>query len=177
MNDPYLESFLDRQYEEGMELARNSDILDLLPVGERPYRRYIARFHCTGLVKTGRRITEHNCFDVGIQFTDQHLRHIDPSRIVTLLWPANCFHPNISWPFLCLGDLPAGTTLTTIIFQVYDVLSFMNFTPVERNAFNRAACIYARRHRDRFPLDRRPLRRPPAKDRSTKKSQRIKEKK
>ena len=176
MNDPYLESVLERQHREGMELARNSDILELLPVGEKPYRRYIARFHCKGLVKTDRSVTEWDCFDVGILFTDDHLRRVEPERVATLLWPPTCFHPNVAWPFLCVGEMLPGTKLTTILFQVYDILSFMKFTPEEHKALNRDACMWTRQHMNRFPLDKRPLRRPRSANRAEKNTSKAKEK-
>jgi hypothetical protein len=51
MRDKIFESFLRRQYEEGMELARSSDLVQLYPMGGEPPDRYVAAFRCKGLVR------------------------------------------------------------------------------------------------------------------------------
>ena len=159
MRDTYLESFLEHQFGEAMELANNSDILELLPLGGKPYNRYIARFHCAGLVKTETGFDEHNLFDIGIYFPDEYVRHIEPKGIVTLLYPMNVYHPNVLFPYFCVGHLYPRMPLVDILYQAYEILSYQKFTPVESNAWNKEACIWARNNLARFPLDRRPLKR------------------
>ena len=44
MNDRILTSFLERQLAEGVALAEDSDLLDLLPLGPVPIHRFLARF-------------------------------------------------------------------------------------------------------------------------------------
>ena len=46
MSDSVLNAFLGKQFEEGMALARSSDLVDLIPLDGQPPRRYIAQFYC-----------------------------------------------------------------------------------------------------------------------------------
>ena len=51
MNDRVLEAFLEKQQEEGMALARQSDILDLSALDGPVPQHYVATFHCNGLIQ------------------------------------------------------------------------------------------------------------------------------
>jgi len=160
--DHVYHSFLEVQRQEGTALAAESDLLDLVPLPN-PGRcipvKYIARFHCKGLVQdpVTRRIEDHHGFDVGIWFPPNYLRHVDPLRIATLLEPRKAWHPNIYWPFICLGRLTPGTTLVDLVYQAFEVITYKKFTSREDDALNATACAWARRHMDRFPVDTRPL--------------------
>jgi hypothetical protein len=158
--DPIFRAFLQRQAEEGMALARESDILDLecLPTG----RHFVARYSCRGLVKEpDGAVREADSFHVGIYFGDNYLRTANPYETVTLFAPRNTFHPNVSFgaPFMCTGRISPGMSLVDLLFQVYEILSFQRLTPREDDALNKEACRWARSHQDRFPIDRRPLKR------------------
>jgi hypothetical protein len=144
-----------------MALASESDLLTLAPVSW-PADRYIAQFRCTGLVEEPTRaIAEWNCFEVGIWFPASYLRVADPFQVLTWLGPGNVWHPNIAndAPAICIGRLAPGTSLVDILYQVFEVITWNKVTMREDDALNRAACQWARRHRDRFPVDRRPLKR------------------
>ena len=52
MTDRILEKFLIRQWEEGKKFAAASDVLALEPLDGPPPKNYIARFSCTGLVRS-----------------------------------------------------------------------------------------------------------------------------
>ena len=83
MTDPILTTFLERQYHEGMALAESSDLLDLVPIGDGPPQRYVARYRCTGLVKLeAGEIVEANDFVVGLWFSDGYLRDVERSSVV-----------------------------------------------------------------------------------------------
>jgi hypothetical protein len=163
MADRILDAFLARQQEEGLALAAESDLLELLPIGK-PANRYIARFRCTGLVeqKPGE-IVEANCFEIGIWFSASYLRTADPFLVLTWLGPRNVWHPNISAaaPVVCVGRLAPGTPLVNILYQLFEIITFNKVTMREDDALNRAACQWARQHQNRFPIDRRPLKRRP----------------
>jgi len=160
VNDAVLSGFLDRQYEAGMALAERSDVLELEPLGPPPYRAYVARFRAKGLVRRGGDVVEADRFEVGIRFGRDYLRRADPPDVLTLLAPADAWHPNIRMPFLCPGHLRAGTGLPDLLHQVFEIWTFQMVTTNELDALNPAACAWARANRQRFPVDPRPLCRP-----------------
>ncbi len=159
MDDPVLRAFLERQYETGMALTASSDLVKIAPIGAAPVQQYLLRFSCNGLVKNGTRVVEGNRFDVGIWFPCDYLRRADMAEVVTLVWPPNLFHPNVRYPFICVGRVGPGTTLVDLAYQLFEIITYHKVTMTERDALNWDACTWARQHRDRFPIDARPLRR------------------
>lgn len=162
MADRVLDAFLARQREEGMALAAQSDLLSLQPLENAD--RYLAEFRCTGLVERGPgNVEEANRFLVGIWFPSTYLREANPFHVLTWLAPRQVWHPNISaiHPVICIGRLAPGTALVDILYQVFEIVTWNKVTMREDDALNPAACQWARQHRDRFPVDRRPLKRRP----------------
>ncbi len=158
MTDPVLTAFLQQQYREGMALADASDLLDLVPCGGEPPHRYVARFRCTGLVKSeAGEIVEANEFAIGISFHDSYLSFADPMRVVTLLDPPTTFGPHVRAPFICIGRLRRGTPLVSILYQCFAVLTYGKLRLDD--PLDPAAAAWARHNLHRFPLDRRPLKR------------------
>jgi len=157
--DRILTRFLERQLEEGMALAAQSDLLDLTPLGPHPAPAYVARFECRGLVRRGGQVLEHDEFHVGLHFDEAYLRRFDTARVLTWLAPAEPFHPNIARPYVCVGRMPAGTPLVDLLYQVFEIITYHNVEMREPNALDHEACVWARRNQHRFPLDRRPLKR------------------
>ena len=162
MSDPIREAFLLRQYEDGMALARASDLLHLEPLGTVPYDRYVAEFRCKGLVRAhGGDVQEADRFLIGIWFPSDYLRRADPWQVLTWLGPRHVFHPNISdvAPFICVGRLLPGSTLVDLLYQCFEIITYKKVTMREDDALNRQACAWAREHQHRFPIDSRPLKR------------------
>jgi hypothetical protein len=160
MPDRILEAFLTRQREEGMALAQSSDLVTLVSDGGAPPRRYVARFSCTGLCRTpAGEITRMDYSEVGIFFPDDYLRRLDPYQVLMWLGPRNVWHPNISdrAPLICLGHLGPGTRLTDILYQLFEIITYQRYST--HDAMNSDAAAWARAHQDRFPVDRRPLKR------------------
>jgi len=158
MNDRIFEAFLERQREEAMALARASDIVAVFPKVSMPPQRYTAHFRCAGLVRQpDGEIGEAQQFEVEIWLPNDYLRHVNPRCVVTVLEPETTWHPNILGPWICLGHLVAGTPLLDILHQCYEILSYQKWAA--HDGLNPAACEWARNHQDRFPLDRRPLKR------------------
>lgn len=160
MHDKILSAFLTRQFEEGMALARESDLVELVPIGTHPPQRYLARFRCRGLCRSDDgSIAEMDYAEVGICFPDEYLRRTDPYQILMWLGPSNVWHPNISdkAPIVCLGRLGPGTRLVDILYQLFEIVTYKRFTTDD--ALNHDAAAWARQHQDRFPVDPRPLKR------------------
>lgn len=187
MADIIFETFLRHQMEEGLALSRESDILDLYPIpprvallgvspadlfrmattelspsgpGDPPVWLYVAVFHCRGLVRIGEKISQADRFEVAIQFHPDYLR-VQPQAPEVLFWigPAQVFHPNIRPPFLCPGRLQPGLSLSDLLYQIFEMISYQKVNPREDDALNRDACVWARHHQDRLPVDPRPLKR------------------
>jgi hypothetical protein len=161
--DRILDTFLQRQHDEALALAAESDIVHVVPLPRRvPPDRYLVAFDCTGLVQAGPgRIVEADHFEVGVWFPSDYLRTADPFRVVTWLGPRHVWHPNIAAdaPAICVGRLVPGTSLVDLIYQVFEIITWNKVTMREDDALNRAACQWARSHRERLRIDRRPLKR------------------
>lgn len=162
MSDRILDAFLRRQREEGLALAAESDLLTLTPLDGDPPRRYVAEFHCTGLVRTpAGAVVEADRFAVGIWFSDQYLRAADTFTTLTWLAPRSCWHPNVSnrGPFVCIGRLVPGMPLVQILYQLFEIITYAKVTMREDDALNAECCAWARANVSRFPIDRRALKR------------------
>ena len=161
-SDPIFRAFLERQAEEGRALAQASDILDLecLPTGQ----HLIAHYTCRGLVKDrDGMVREAAGFHVGVFFAADYLRSVNPVETLTLFDPLNTYHPNVAFgaPFICVGRIAPGMPLADLLYQVYEILTYQKLTPREDDALNKEACRWARANQERFPIDRRPLKRRP----------------
>ncbi|HVS03951.1 MAG TPA: hypothetical protein VMT16_14390 [Thermoanaerobaculia bacterium] len=161
--DPVFAGFLRRQRREGEALARSSDLLELVPIGDaQAPDRYLARFRCRGLVRpAGGEVAVAEGFEVGIWFPLDYLRRADPFQVLTWLGPRDVFHPNVSaqLPLLCIGRLVPGTPLVDLLYQCFEIVTWRKVTMREDDALNAAACAWARQHRQRWPVDGRPLKR------------------
>jgi len=162
VSDPVFEGFLKQQFRQGMALAQQSDLLDLQPMdpGKETPSRYLARFHCKGLVRErSGSVVEASEFHVGIWFPSDYLRQVDPLKVITWLHPLNVWHPNIALglPVICLGRIAPATELVDLLYEIYEVITYQNWAP--HDGLNPEACQWARNHQDRFPTDRRPLKR------------------
>ncbi|MCC6472407.1 MAG: hypothetical protein IT514_01560 [Burkholderiales bacterium] len=159
--DPVFTSWLARQHADAEALSAASDAVRLVPEpGPRPARRFIAEFKAPTMVRRGTQVVRAHGFAVLVQFPDDYLRAAsDVARIVNLLAPENVFHPNVRWPFICMGRLAPGMGLSELLYQAYEILTFQKLTPREDDALNADACVWARSHMDLFPLSRAPLRR------------------
>ena len=162
MTDLVFNGFLERQHEEGLALSAASDLLDLEVDAADPPARYLARLHCTGLVRsvTGE-IETASHFMVGITLPSDYLRRGHSGEVLTWLGPRNVFHPNIIGmpPVICAGPIAPGTPLVDLLHRVFEIVTYQRLTMREDDALNHAACVWARQHQDRFPVDARPLKR------------------
>ncbi|MGD0788042.1 MAG: hypothetical protein ABR898_08645 [Terracidiphilus sp.] len=160
--DPVYERFMQRQLQEGMELARSSDLLRLHLSPMTP-PHFVAEFLCNGLIRDGAgEINQASDFRVGIWFPPDYLRRADPFEMLRLFTPG-VWHPNVSreLPLICIGRLTPGTTLVDILYQLFDILTFQKYNPRENDSLNKTACAWARENAQKFPIDRRPLKRRP----------------
>jgi hypothetical protein len=152
-------SFLEQQYQDGMALAAASDRFELepLPARDGPPAQYLVHFRCPGLVVfPPEHVEPHHEFTVAVSFRERHLHAADPA-VVEMRHPFNIWHPNILGPWICCGRLEKGTGLVDLIYQVYEMLIYQNFTP--HHCLNPDAAQWARNHIGELPLDRSPLKR------------------
>lgn len=160
MTDKVLAAWLERQREDGVALAAASDLLDLAPLEVGPCQRYLAGFRCTGLVRADSgEVAPADRFLLGIWFPDQYLREADPFRVLAWIEPRGAFHPNVRAPFICIGHLAPGTPLVDLLYRCFEIVTWNRVTMREDDALDRDACGWARRNQQRFPVDRRPLKR------------------
>lgn len=158
MSDRVLQAFLQSQNDEGMELASQSSILELRPAHGNPPYSYLAGFDAPTLVRLDSgEVVIRNGFLAGIYFAPEHLHLVVSAQCLGFLEPKNIWHPNIKTPFICLGKIAPGTGLCELLMRIYEVATFMRYTPREDNALNIAACQYVRRRVPFRPLTALPL--------------------
>ncbi|MGC8862661.1 MAG: hypothetical protein ACP5R5_07780 [Armatimonadota bacterium] len=158
--DKVFERFLSTQYDEAMELDAASDLVTVIPCGQRPCRQFLTVFLGTGLVRTpSGEIERANHFEVLITFPDDYLRRATPGEVVAWIGPPNVWHPNILPPLLCVGRLKPGTPLVSLIYQIHEIITYRKATMDELDALNHPACQWARENKQMFPIDPRPLKR------------------
>ena len=156
MTDSIRSSWLTTQYIEAMHFAQRSDILSLAPLAGTPPYKYIARFACRGLAKTGDNIAVIDHHLVGIVFPEQYQRtSCDAGQVLTWLEPKTEFHPNIKPPLCCIGPISPGMSLLSILHQLHQMITWQRFTPREDDALNQEACSWARNNLERLPVDHR----------------------
>jgi hypothetical protein len=163
--DPILQRFLQRQLEEGLALCAASDLVRLQPVAGLPPFQYFARFACKGLARTrSGQVLEHDLWQIAIQFPPDYLRsQIHPSQLLAFLGMGERldllpWHPNIRDCFVCLEVTP-GMTLVEIVYGLFDLLTWRLYSTRDEG-LNHAAAQWARNQPpERFPVDRRPLKR------------------
>ncbi len=156
--DPIYASFLDKTAAEARELCTDSEVVSLTRISP---AHFLGQFHCKGLVKNGAApVEEADEFAVGFHLHQSYLRVVHPGLVLTLVHPRSAFHPNIGneGHEMCIGDIRPGTGLPELIYRVYELITFGNFSVVESDAFNRDACSWARQNLDLFPLESRALR-------------------
>lgn len=162
MSRAMMNAFLQRQFEDGMALAAESDLFDLVPGRGAPPNRYVAQFYCNTLVREsdGSVVVARYC-EVGILFPDDYLVRADPYQVLVWMGPRNIWHPNISdkAPLICLGRFGPGSRLVDLVYQLFDIITFKNVAMGD--ALNQDASAWARQNQHRFPIDPRPLKRRP----------------
>ncbi len=161
MVDRILDGWLRNQLQEVIDLAASSDLVQILPLSGDPPKKYIVEFRCKGLVERDGQVVETNRFVAGIWFPPDYQRHVNPYQVITLLEPLNLWHPNYDpkQRVICIGNIPPGTPLTSIIYQLFEIFSYQRVTMREDDALNWPACAWARENTIRFPIDARPLKR------------------
>jgi len=159
MNQLITTPFFEQQLLESTNLAANSDILDLFPKNDDPPLGYEAVFHCRGLVHVNGRLCIAEKFTVDIRFPEHYLEQVNPLAIASFTKPPLVFHPNVLGPVICPGPVAPGTSLVSVLYQIYEVITWFRWNSAD--PLNPAAAQWARNHADEheFPLDQRPLRR------------------
>ena len=169
MVDPVLRTFLAGSHEQLAGFLEQTDTVKLLAArGDPPVAYRFAFVDIEHLVRrpVGQVATSSGPVEVAVRFPSDYLRAGDLHlglRVVAVVTP-DVFHPNIRPPAACLGDeFRPGTTIVEVVRLVYEILSYQNVTPDERNAFAKDACRYVREHPEAIarlripPLRRRKL--------------------
>ncbi len=157
MYDPVMQAFLARQAEELAALERDTELVVAAPLAGSPPYRYLVEFRCRGLVRRDGEVSESERFAIGINFPRDYLRSVrNPSAIVTWLAPSEVFSPHVRPPFICLGNIPPGTGLVSLLYQVHEIITYQRYSTTD--ALDREAADWATGQHHRLPVDRRPLR-------------------
>lgn len=163
LNDTIFESFLERQFQDGMALAAASDRVRIEPMSPRPVSVYRVDFDCDGLCRTTSGAIEiWSRWALGIRFPTGYLRGpVSAAQVLMMLPPGHGrepFHCNLLGPWVCLKIRP-GTGLTDLVHSVYELLAWQVYGMAD-GGLNRTASQWALQQPvSRFPIDPRPLKR------------------
>lgn len=156
-SDPVFDKFIQRQHEEGMNVANSSDLFTLVPLFG---RRFVGEFRCKGLAREQGRVVEQDFWAIGVRFPEDYLRRpVDVAEVLTYLGPARePWHPNIRPPFICMHLAP-GAPLVEIIYGLFDLLTWQLVSTSDEGLNHEAAQWCRHQDPSRFPIDKRPLKR------------------
>jgi hypothetical protein len=164
MNDPIYTAFLDSQRVQGLGLARQSDLLEVIPVPGQPSNRFLLNFRCQGLIQDRQgRIVTYDHWTIGVRFPEHYLRvaRPHPAEVLSYLGPCPTpWHPNIQCggPFICM-EIKPSMTLVQIIYGLYDLITYHLYA-TDDDGLNKDASQWVRHQEPgRFPIDPRPLKR------------------
>lgn len=149
--DHVFNRFLENTFLDAIELARKSDVLHLTPVPPYPPAGYLCGFDTAYLCRGQSGLVEVHPGPVlaAVRFPNDYLRSVDPELYlkVAAVLTSDFTHPNVAGLNVCLGSAFApGTPLTTLLWELYDIVSYRNVTTDEANALNPEACRLLREH-------------------------------
>ena len=162
MRDLVREGFLRRVFEEAQAYAAGSAIFRVQPcMGDPPFA-YLATFNAPCYVRRSSGVVELDRagFTIGIAFPPNYLQlPVVPSpEVLHFLGPRDVWHPNVRWPFICIGRIAGGTSLIELALRCYELTTFQRkANPTEWDALNPEACQWARSHWPVEPTCRLPL--------------------
>ena len=150
--DPVLSAFLENTKLEAIALVARSDVLTIVPLGPGALSSgYVCEFSLPYLRRLPNGTVEvaPGPVLIGVRFPEDYLRSADPHlyvKVASVITP-DLIHPNISGGMVCLGaSFSPGTSLTALLWELYDIVSYQNVTLDERNALNPEACRLLREH-------------------------------
>lgn len=145
LSDAVFATFLQRTVVESMDAAGESDILTLVPLPPLPPATYRCEFSVRYLRRIGAGLVEPAPGPVvaALHFPQDYLRSVDAHlgvRVVSLVTP-DVVHPNVRGAAVCLGaGFAPGTPIRTLLWELYEILTYRNVTLDERNALDPEAC-------------------------------------
>ncbi len=144
--DKILHRFLESNQTAAAELSAASDVLTVVPLPPSPAATYLAEFRVPHLRRTdsGRVEVSDGPVVARLQFPNDYLRSADPHlpmKVVSILSPRSFVHPNVAFGSVCLGyHFAPGTRLELLLRELYEILSYRNYTLDESNAMDAEAC-------------------------------------
>jgi hypothetical protein len=155
--DPVMRDFLHNIADELRQRQRPGALLDAANLGETTPWLWRLSFATRGLVRDEAGLT-HPCdrHTAAVRFLPDYLRRADRFEMLSLMEPAQAFHPNLRGTLICLEVYP-GQPLVEICESLHSLFSWRLRQLSETDALNPEACAWGRAHLDELPLDRRPL--------------------
>ncbi|MCZ6796007.1 MAG: hypothetical protein O7J95_20555 [Planctomycetota bacterium] len=75
-----------------------------------------------------------------------------PWSVVTVLEPANFYHGNSWMGGLCIGDVPAGTSMEAIVHQLFAAVTLQSANTIDWEGMDPSASDFIRRHAACWPV-------------------------
>jgi hypothetical protein len=138
-----------------MDLVKVSDFIRFVPAGNPP-DRYRVAYTCRGLYLPDG-ATEPVPLDEHVADFYLHLEY--PRRAPQIVWRSAIFHPNIlsveRGGAVCIGSWTPSESLADLVVRVGEMVQYRQYNPADD--LDPEAAAWAKAHRDRLPVDERPL--------------------
>jgi hypothetical protein len=128
MRESIFDQFLDRTTKAALELAAESDVLELARLPAPGVGLYFASFAVQYLaLRPGGNIdVADGPLEVMIRLGPEYLRQVHALEVVQVR-QGDYFHPNFRWPVLCVGEIRPGMPLPVLLRHIYEIVSYQNF--------------------------------------------------
>jgi len=143
--DTVYRQFLKHSHKAAVDVAKESDVLDIYPVWPYPPRQFLYEFHLPYLrcgVEGTVEVASGPIIGV-LNFPESYLRSTDAylSLKVVSMKTLDLLHPNVRGSVVCLGTaFRPGTSIEALLWSLWEILTYQNATLDERNAMNAEAC-------------------------------------
>lgn len=152
MRGKVFKRFLESNQKAALALSAVSEVLNVVPMPPFPAMTYLAEFRVRHLrrMDSGRVEVADGPVVAKLQFPADYLCSTDPQlpmKVVSILSPPNFVHPNVAFGSVCLGyRFAPGTRLELLLRELYEIVSYQNYTLDESNAMDAEACRLLRAH-------------------------------
>ncbi len=128
MGESILTDFLEYTTRAALDLADQSDVLEVARLPMAGAGLFLARFQVAHLARRqrGQIGVAHGPLTVMIRIGPDYLRHAEPLETVQV-GNQDFWHPNFRWPVLCVGSLRPGMALPTLLRHIFEIVTYQNY--------------------------------------------------
>jgi ubiquitin-protein ligase len=141
------------EYKRLQEIDRRSELISIEETDNNPPDRYTIHFSCRGILKAIRNEPVYgDLHRVKISLTGTF-----PTTAPQIEWLTPIFHPNIReyGQEVCIGSWFPAKTLDQLVLMLGEMIQYKNYA--SHDPLNLEASLWAMKHKQLFPVDKRSL--------------------